>query len=224
MNIVYKPYASCSNIFLQNHCEVNEVITSEHAGGERSAWGFTEQLRSNKSILSEVRLEKCNLLTVWLDYRKAFYSVPHDWIIKALQPARGPKNQFESIKRLTKQWATILNLSREDQGLTSDETHYANSIFQGDSLSVLLFIFSVNPLSFMLRQLKGYFFDEDPKSKVTQNFFVHDLKLFASNEIEIKKLLDLVTTFSRDICMGFGIDKWAYMKVVNGKQVTNLQP
>ena len=76
----------------------------------------------------------------------------------------------------------------------------------------------------MLGQLKGYSFGDDCKSKVTHNFFADDLKLFASNEIDIKKLLDLVTTFSRDICMDFGIDKCTYMKVVKGKQVSNLQP
>ena len=75
----------------------------------------------------------------------------------------------------------------------------------------------------MLGQLKGYSFGDDRKSKVTHNFFVDDLKLLASNEIDIKKLLDLVTTFSQDICMDFGIDKCAYMKVVKGKQVRNLQ-
>ena len=221
LNIVYKLYTSCLNIFLQNHCEVNEIITS---GEKRSVWGCTEQLLINKSILSKVRQKKRNLLTVWLDYRKAFDSVPHDWIIKALQLAKVPKNLIESIKRLTKQWATILNLRGEDQSVTSDEIHYAKGIFQGDSLSVLLFILSVNLLSFMLGQLKGYSFGDDRKSKVTHNFFVDDLKLFASNEIDIKKLLDLVTTFSRDICMDFGIDKCAYMKVVKGKQVSNLQP
>ena len=36
LNIVYKLYTSCLNIFLQNHCEVNEIITSEQAGGKRS--------------------------------------------------------------------------------------------------------------------------------------------------------------------------------------------
>ena len=147
LNIVYKLYTSCLNIFLQNHCEVNEIITSEQAGGKRSVWGCTEQLLINKSILSKVRQKKRNLLTVWLDYRKAFDSVPHDWIIKALQLAKVLKNLVESIKRLTKQWATILNLLGEGQSVTSDEIHYAKDIFQGDSLSVLLFILSVNPLS-----------------------------------------------------------------------------
>ena len=163
------------------------------------------------------------MLTVWLGYRQAFDSVPHDWIIKALQLTKVPKNLVESINRLTKQRVTILNLRGEDQSVTSDEIHYAKGIFLGDSLSVLLFILSVNPLSFMLGQLKGYSFGDDCKSKVTHNFPFGDLKLFANNEIDIKKLLDLVTIFSRDICMDFGIDTCAYMKVVKGKQVSNLQ-
>ena len=103
LNIVYKLYTSCLNIFLQNHCEVNEVITSEETGEKRSVWGFTEQFLIDESILSEVRRKKRNLLTVWLDYRKDFDSVPHDWIFKALQLAKVPKNLVESIKRLTKQ-------------------------------------------------------------------------------------------------------------------------
>ena len=76
----------------------------------------------------------------------------------------------------------------------------------------------------MLHQLKRYSFGDDRKSKVTHNLFVDDLKLFTSNEIDIRKLLDLVTTFSRDIRMAFGKDKCAYMKVVKGKRVSNLQP
>ena len=196
LNIFYKLYTSCLNIFLQNHCEINGIITSEQAGGKTSAWGCTEQLFINKSILSEVRRKKRNLLNVW--YRKTFHSVPHDWIIKARQLAKVRKNLVESIKRLTKQLATILNLRGEDQSVTSDEIHYAKGIFHGGSLSVLSFILSVNPLSFMLGQLKGYSIGDDRKSKVTHNFFVDDLKLFANTEIDIKKLLDLVTTFSRE--------------------------
>ena len=68
LNIVNKLYTSCLNISLQNRCEVNEIITSEQAGGKRGVWGCTEQLPIDKSILSEIR-KKRNLPTVWLDYR-----------------------------------------------------------------------------------------------------------------------------------------------------------
>ena len=35
LNFVYKLYTSCLNIFLQNHCQVNEIITSEQAVGKK---------------------------------------------------------------------------------------------------------------------------------------------------------------------------------------------
>ena len=35
LNIAYKLYTSCLNIFVQNHCEINEIITSKQAGEKR---------------------------------------------------------------------------------------------------------------------------------------------------------------------------------------------
>ena len=40
----------------------------------------------------------------------------------------------------------------------------------------------------MLGQLNRYSFGNDRKSKVTHNFFVDDLKWFASNEIDINEI------------------------------------
>ena len=51
-------------------------------------------------------------------------------------------------------------------------------------------------------------------------FFVDDLKLYASSINILKKQLHLVTTFSNDICMKFGQDKCAYIKIEKGKNTT----
>ena len=91
-------------------------------------------------------------------------------------------------------------------------------IFQGDSFSVILFILSVNPLLHLLKQLKGYAADNERNINITRNFFVDDLKLYAGTTNNLKKLLDIVTTFSTDIDMKFGIDKCAYIKINAGKQ------
>ena len=50
-------------------------------------------------------------------------------------------------------------------------------------------------------------------TNITHLFFVYDLKLYASNVQEATKLLDLVTTFSKDIRMKFGDSKCAYLKL-----------
>ena len=97
----------------------------------------------------------------------------------------------------------------------SDLIRYLRGIFQGDSLSVLLFILAVNPLSFLLNKLKGYKmgFTSNCNTNITHLFFVDGLKLYASNLQEATKLLKFITTFSNNIRMKFGESKCAYLKI-----------
>ena len=97
----------------------------------------------------------------------------------------------------------------------SDLIRYLRGIFQGDSLSVLLFILAVNPLSILLNKLKGYKMgsSSNRNTNITHLFFVEDRKLYDSNLQEATKLLDLVTTFSNDVKMKFRESKCAYLKI-----------
>ena len=75
----------------------------------------------------------------------------------------------------------------------------------------------MNPLSFLLHKLQGYACEKHKNCNVTHNFFVDDLKLYASSVNTAKKQLNLVTEFSKDTGMTFGEDKWAYQQIQNGK-------
>ena len=39
----------------------------------------------NNAILENCKKRKKNLSTAWIDYKKAFDSVPHSWILKCIQ-------------------------------------------------------------------------------------------------------------------------------------------
>ena len=54
----------------------NNTITPEQAGGKPELWGCIEQLLLNKSVLNEAKQRKRNLIMIWLDYQKAFDSIP----------------------------------------------------------------------------------------------------------------------------------------------------
>ena len=95
--------------------------------------------------------------------------------------------------------------------------YFLKGIFQGDSLSTLLFILSVNPLSFLFHKIQGYACGKHKNNNVTHNFFADDLKLYASSINTAKKQLDLVTAFSKDTGMTFGDDKCAYQQTQKGK-------
>ena len=221
---MYKLYTSCINSFLSDHLLWNNIITPEQAGGKQGVWGTTEQLLINKSILNDARKHHRNLTTVWLDYRKAFDSVPHSWLIQALKLAKVPQNVVNAIETLTNRWYTILTINNRDESMTTEIIKFLKGIFQGDSLSVLLFIISLNPLSFMLKKTKGYFIGEKREINHTHNFFVDDLKLFAQTSSSIQKQLDIITTFSKDINMNFGEEKCAYMRIEKGKMVDSSNP
>ena len=59
-------------------------MTEEQAAGKLGSWGCADQLLINKMVSDEVIKNRRNLITVWLDYKKAFDSVPHSWIIESL--------------------------------------------------------------------------------------------------------------------------------------------
>ena len=115
LKMMYKIYTSCINMFLTDHVLHNNIITNEQAGGKNGTWGTTEQLLINKTILKEVKDSQRNLVTVWLNYHKAFNSIPHSWLLKALKLAKVPEIIMNAIKNLTKSWHIILTLSSEQK-------------------------------------------------------------------------------------------------------------
>ena len=79
----------------------------------------------------------------------------------------------------------------------------------------------MNPLSHLLKQLKGYAAGNERNINITHNFFVDDLKLYAGTTSNLKKLLDIAATFSNEIDVKFGVDKCAYIKINAGKQTNS---
>ena len=101
-----------------------------------------------------------NLVTVWLDYRKSFDSIPYSWLLHALKLAKLPNHLLTAIKNLTESWYTKLNLklklNAKDNSIVSNIIKIIAEIYQGDSLSVILFVLALNPLSNLLRSTKRY--------------------------------------------------------------------
>ena len=87
-----------------------------------------------------MRNKKRNLITIRFDCKKAFDSVPHEWLIKSLHLANLPEDLIRAIENLTSKWCTVLHLKGEEEVIVSDIIYFSKGIFQGDSLCVLLFI------------------------------------------------------------------------------------
>ena len=140
---------------------------------------------------------------MWLDYQKPLDSVPHKWLIKALKLTKVPEKIITAIKTSIKKWSAIVS---EGTSVESQLIQHLRGIFQGGSFSVSLFIFCVNPLSYLLNKLQGYHIGKNGNrnQNISRLFFVDNLKLFATNMNQMKLLLDQVTQFSNDVGMKFG--------------------
>ena len=62
---------------IYNNLEERNLLLAEQKGCWKGLYGCNDQLLINKSILEDFEGKRMTLSTVWIDYRKAFDSVPH---------------------------------------------------------------------------------------------------------------------------------------------------
>ena len=99
-NTVLKLYTGILASFIMDHCVENDIITREQTGGKKCFWGCSKQLLINKTATEECKNNRQNLICISLDYKKAFDSIPHDWIIEALKLAKVPGTIIEAVRQL----------------------------------------------------------------------------------------------------------------------------
>ena len=99
--------------------------------------------------------------------------------------------------------------------MKSDKINIKCGIFQGDSLSSLLFCLLLMPLTNELNNTKyGYGIYE---KTINQLLCMDDLKLHAKNNKELEGLLSAVKQFYADIGMEFGLNRCAKATFRKGK-------
>ena len=103
--------------------------------------------------------------------------------------------------------------------LETGPIRFKRGIFQGDSLSPLLFTMSLNPLSQGLQKM-GYGYQLDEQTKINHLFYVDDLKLYRTSDKQLTGLINTVKIVLDDIKMEFGMDKCAKVSLKRGKKVS----
>ena len=132
----------------------------------------------NNAILENCKKRKKNLATAWIDYNKAFNSVPHSWILKCFKMYRIHPVLITFMEESMSQRKTNMTLVHKEGVLETGPIRIKRWMFHGDLLSPLLFTTSLNPISQEL-QMTGYGYQLDEQTKINHLFYVDDLKLGA---------------------------------------------
>ena len=114
-------------------------------------------------------------------------------------------------------WKTELFVYGQSLG----QVNMKRGICQGDSLSPLLFVLCMIPLTLLLRQTKAGYQFKGRHEKINQLLYIDDLKLCGKDEAQIDSLFKSVYMFSTDIGMEFGLTKCGFIILTRGKIVKN---
>ena len=151
----------------------------------------------------------------WIDYRKAHDLVPYSWILECLDNIGVNEEIGRFVSESMKSWKTELMYGNN----ILSEVKIERGIFQGDSLSPLLFVIILIPLIHILRKTSpGYEF-ANSKEKINHLLLMDDLKLYSKTEKTLDSLVQTVCIFSTDIKMEFGIENCAVLVLKRGKVV-----
>ena len=84
--------------------------------------------------------------------------------------------------------------------------HFRRGLFQGDSLSLILFCLCVAPLSWILRRKVGYP-GRFQRAPVTHLMLMDDLKVYEESWGQLERTVEEVEEVSEAMGMAFGLKK-----------------
>mmetsp|Transcript_36211 Transcript_36211/g.53028 ORF Transcript_36211/g.53028 Transcript_36211/m.53028 type:complete len:519 (-) Transcript_36211:412-1968(-) len=205
------------------HLVDQKILPPEQKGIKRKARGCKDHLLLDKVILERTHGNKRNLGVAWIDYQKAYGSIPHSWIVRVLKLYKVDPVIITFLETTIKLWRTRLVLHHATGSIETGEIYITCGIFQGDSFSPLIFCVALFPLSHILNRAKLGF--RLKKNRISHLLYIDDLKIYTANEEELQRALQIVEEFSNDINMSFGLDKCAILVIKNGSiSTTNIYP
>ena len=208
MSNLYKLTTKCVTRVMNLEVSRRQLLAENQLGTVAQVQGAKEQALLNIAINQE---HKNSLMTTWIDVNKAFDSVDHVYLIECIKRLNFPPWILAFLRSIISKWEIAIRSGREEILHKKIE----RGILQGDSLSPLLFVLCIDPLS---RKLNGLF----PKVSVsTENgmhttnhlLFVDDLKLFS----EHKEVLQAMTAETERFFRVVGLD------INREKSATNSQ-
>ncbi|CAF1657578.1 unnamed protein product [Adineta ricciae] len=216
LNTCYKILTGYIAIYMSRYINERNMLPIEQRALQKNVWGCTHALIVDQTVVADAYYQKQRPLSVaWIDYAKAFDSVPHKYILWVLEAMQVPSPLRALIKSLMTQWRVKYEVkAKRGKCIRSQFLKIKSGVLQGDSFSPLLFCLSMAPLSHALNHL-GLRYEtacgrkENLTLSLTHQFYMDDLKLYASSRENLKQLLNVVKAVSKAISMKINTKKCA---------------
>ncbi|CDR71672.1 hypothetical protein, conserved [Babesia bigemina] len=205
MSNLYKLTTRCATETLKREVDGRGLRSENQMGTRSNVQGAKEHALANIALNEK---HKGKLLATWVDVMKAYDSIDHAYLARVIDNLNLPGWLSNFIKQTIKRWNIEIRWNKN----TIMHKKVERGILQGDSLSPLLFVLCLDPLS---RHLTRIF----PKVELsvtggrifaTNHFlYIDDLKFFAHEESTMRGMGREVEKFFNDIGLRINRDKSA---------------
>ncbi|XP_044755032.1 uncharacterized protein LOC123313986 [Coccinella septempunctata] len=206
LSSVYKILTGVLTKYISRHIREHNLMTKEQGGCREKTKGCKELLVIDHIVTKQARKKLRNISVAWVDYKKAFDSVPHTWLLKFLEMHGTAGKVIELLGHLMKNWRTSLFVRSGDVLVEAEQIKINRGIFQGDTLSPIWFCLALNPLSIILNNTNyGYVINKNRQVTISHRLYMDDLKLYGANSEQLRRMLEIVSAFSESIGMEMGL-------------------
>lgn len=219
LNTCYKLLTAVMSIMIADHVRESDIMPAEKKALRKGRRGCLDALLVDQAVVGEARAAKKALSVSWIDYSKAFDRVPHGWLDLVLRTTGVPGKVRRCLLSLMLKWRSEFEVGRGD--VVRIDLAYKRGLFQGDSLSPLLFCLCIAPISHGLRESRVGFRSAINSGMVSHLFYVDDLKVYATTRVQLEGSLELVDRVSKAVGMELGLRKCgiARLNAKSGKAV-----
>ena len=127
LNAIYKVLTKVLESSLRQHIE--PLLEPQQRGARAGIAGAQEILLTDRIICEELTERKGSFSMAWIDMKKAFDSVAHNWISANLERLKTDPMILNFLTRLMPQWSSKLYYIGKP---ISEEIQIKRGIFQGD--------------------------------------------------------------------------------------------
>ena len=119
------------------------MLPEEQKKCRKRSKGTNDLVYVDMAVTIEVKSRKKNLAMAWIDYKNAYDMVPHSRIKEFLDLFEVAENIKSLLANSMEKWRVMLCAGNPEIG----EVDIKRSIFEGDSLSPLVFVLALISLS-----------------------------------------------------------------------------
>jgi hypothetical protein len=231
LNTCYKLLTGYVTMYLNQHVTERNIMPKEQIALRGGVWGCTHALTLDQTLIADAQDQKQRPISVaWIDYAKAFDSVPHSYIKWLFSVIRIPDLLKKFLVSVMTNWRVRYEI-RTKRGQT-DRSNYLkirSGVLQGDSFSPLLFCLAMAPISHAINNVAGAYVTASGKGKNLQLsqshiFYMDDLKLYGNSRESLAKQIECVASISEDINMKLNAKKCARAHFTPKKLDANQVP